>query len=53
MKRQTCETLNASIVAVMPKSTSRATHPDAFRVDAGVVTSGCMSADYKGPRDRR
>src|ERR1700694_2878843 len=53
MNRKTCETVNASIVEAIPKSTSSVIHPDALRVDAEDAALADISADYRGPSTSR
>jgi hypothetical protein len=47
MKRKTCETVNASTVEAIPKSSSSLIQPDAFRVGFAVAVPADMSADYR------
>ena len=47
MKRKTCETLKASMVETIPKSTRKVIHPDALSLDVATVSSAGMSADYR------
>src|ERR1700674_509168 len=46
MNRKTCETVNASIVEAIPKSTNSVIQPDALRV-SGAAAAAAMPADYK------
>src|ERR1700694_4381866 len=48
MKRKTWETVDASMVEAIPKSTSSAIHPDGFRIGGAETVPTDMSADYKG-----
>lgn len=47
MKRKTWETVNASIVEAIPKSTSRLIQPEARLVDTAAAALSDMSADYR------